>query len=194
MNLLILDRDGVINEDSDAYIKNVGEWIPIPGSIEAIASLSRAGHAIFIATNQSGLGRGLFSLADLTAMHDKLQSLVNDAGGTLGGIYYCPHHPDDQCNCRKPLPGLLEQIATDTGTPLEGAPLIGDSLRDLQAGIAVGCQPILVKTGKGNRTLSKLRSSQDPLLDKLPVFDSLAHYATAVLQGVAITPGEQSTC
>lgn len=190
MKLLVLDRDGVINQDSDAFIKSVDEWQPIPGSIEAIARLSALGYSIYVATNQSGLGRGLFSEADLQAMHTRMTSLVQEAGGKIEGVYYCPHHPDTGCDCRKPLPGLLKQIAHDTGMPLAGAPMVGDSLRDLQAGDAVSCQPVLVKTGKGQKTLARLRADNDAMLEKLPIFDSLAHFADHLQQGLPLNPGE----
>lgn len=154
-NLVILDRDGVINEDSDAYVKSASEWIPIPGSVEAIAELSKAGFTLIVATNQSGLARGYFSEAELTAMHAKMLALVEQAGGKIEGIYHCPHGPDDQCDCRKPKPGMLQQIAADLSLDIAGSYIIGDSKRDLQAGIAMGCHPILVKTGKGQRTLEQ---------------------------------------
>ncbi len=153
--LVILDRDGVINQDSDAYVKSVDEWIAIPGSTEAIARLSRAGFTLMVATNQSGLARGYFSDTDLNAMHRKMLTLIEQAGGHIDGIYHCPHGPDDQCDCRKPKPGMLQQIAADLGYDITGSYIIGDSQRDLEAGLAMGCLPILVKTGKGQRTLDK---------------------------------------
>jgi D-glycero-D-manno-heptose 1,7-bisphosphate phosphatase len=170
--LVILDRDGVINEDSDDYIKSVDEWIPLPGAIDAIARLSNAGFDVVVATNQSGLGRGLFTLDDLEAMHQKLVTLVEQAGGRIAGIFYCPHTPEDECQCRKPKPGLLDAIAAEMGQPVAGCPIIGDSLRDLQAGVARGCRPILVKTGKGARTLTKLAS--DPICSSTVVVADLA--------------------
>lgn len=190
MKLLILDRDGVINQDSDAFIKSVEEWLPIPGSIEAMARLTKLGFSIYVATNQSGLGRGLFDKGTLLAMHDRMTNLVEAAGGQIKGIYYCPHHPDDNCDCRKPLPGLLEQISRDASVSVAGAPLVGDSLRDLQAGLAASCQPVLVKTGKGATTLTRLRDTADPLLDALPIFDSLAHFADHLQTGLPLDPGE----
>ncbi len=171
MKLVILDRDGVINEDSDAFVKSVDEWVPLPGSIEAIARLWRAGYTVVVATNQSGIGRGLFDEQTLAAMHRKLEQLVVAAGGEIGAIYYCPHHPDAGCDCRKPAPGLLDRIARDFSVPLAGVPIIGDSLRDLQAGLAHGCRPILVRTGKGSRTESKLTASE---LGHALVVDDLA--------------------
>lgn len=194
MKLLILDRDGVINQDSDDYIKSTAEFIPIPGSIEAIARLCQDGFSIYIASNQSGLGRDLFTRDTLDAMHDKLKGLVAEAGGSLSGIFFCPHLPEENCNCRKPAPGLLQQIAHHAGRSLEGVPLIGDSLKDLQAGMAMGCRPILVKTGKGAGTLDKLRENKDPLLGQLPVFDSLAPAADALMDSAPLTAGEHTRC
>ncbi len=171
MSLVILDRDGVINEDSPDYIKSVDEFIFIPGSVDAIAALNRAGFTVAVATNQSGLGRGLFDLDDLEAMHEKLNVAVNAAGGEIAGIFYCPHTPDDHCACRKPKAGLLDAIAAELDRPLQGAPIIGDSLRDLEAGIARGCAPILVRTGKGAGSEKKLAGSA---LANTPVYDNLA--------------------
>ncbi|WP_261843021.1 D-glycero-beta-D-manno-heptose 1,7-bisphosphate 7-phosphatase [Aliamphritea ceti] len=156
MKLVILDRDGVINYDSDNYIKTVEEWLPIPGSIEAIAALSNAGFKVCIATNQSGLARGYFSSETLTAMHVKMSDLVSQAGGTISYIEHCPHGPDNGCNCRKPLPGMINTILTKyPEVRAENVYVVGDSLRDLEAGVAAGCKPLLVKTGKGERTLTK---------------------------------------
>ena len=173
MRLVILDRDGVINHDSDRYIKSADEWVPLPGSVEAIAKLCRHGFRVAVATNQSGLGRGYFSSAELTAMHDKLRSLVAAAGGEIAGIFYCPHTPGDGCECRKPAPGLLDQIARAFALDsLQGIPVVGDSIRDLQAGAARHCQPILVRTGKGQDAERKL--DKYPELATVPVFDNLA--------------------
>ncbi len=152
MKIIILDRDGVINHDSPAYIKSPEEWKPIPGSLEAIALLSQAGYRVLVATNQSGIGRGLFEMATLNAIHDKMHRALGVAGGRIDGIFYCPHAEDAGCNCRKPKTGLLEEIAHRFGVDLDGVPFIGDSLRDLQAAVAVGAQPILVLTGKGKKT------------------------------------------
>lgn len=156
MKLAILDRDGVINRDSGDYIRSADEWIPIEGSIDAIARLSNAGYTVVIATNQSGLARGYFDLDDLEAMHAKLTELVEDAGGQVGAIFYCPHGPDDQCKCRKPLPGLIDAIEAEFNISAQDAILVGDSLRDLQAGESKGCQLYLVLTGNGEHTLSQL--------------------------------------
>ena len=152
MRLVILDRDGVINQDSEAYIKSPDEWIPIPGSLEAIADLTRAGYEVVVASNQSGVGRGLFDLAALERIHVKMLDAVADKGGRIAGIFFCPHHPDDRCDCRKPKPGLFRQISSRFETALNGVPAIGDSLRDILAARAVGARPILVRTGNGAET------------------------------------------
>ncbi|MFY1053243.1 D-glycero-beta-D-manno-heptose 1,7-bisphosphate 7-phosphatase [Ectopseudomonas khazarica] len=175
MKLLILDRDGVINEDSDAYIKSLDEWLPIPSSIAAIARLSRAGWTVAVATNQSGIARGYYDLATLESMHARLRELVAEQGGEVGLIVYCPHGPDDGCDCRKPKPGMLRQIAAHYGTELAGIWFVGDSSGDLQAAQTVDCQPVLVKTGKGERTLAKA------LPPGTLVFDDLAAVADRLL-------------
>jgi D-glycero-D-manno-heptose 1,7-bisphosphate phosphatase len=152
MKLVILDRDGVINHDSASYIKSPEEWKPIAGSLEAIALLNQAGYRVLVATNQSGVGRGLFDMATLNAIHDKMHRALSLVGGRVDGIFYCPHANDAGCACRKPRPGLLDEISKRFGVSLDGVPFIGDSLRDLQAGAAVGAQPVLVLTGKGKKT------------------------------------------
>ena len=149
MKLVVLDRDGTINEDSDEYIKSEAEWKPLPGALEAIAKLNHAGWHVVVASNQSGLGRGLFDVAALNAMHAKMHKLLAAAGGRVEAIFYCPHAPDQTCNCRKPLPGLFEQIGERYGISLKGVPAVGDSARDIMSGAAVGCEPHLVLTGKG---------------------------------------------
>jgi D-glycero-D-manno-heptose 1,7-bisphosphate phosphatase len=169
MKLIILDRDGVINLDSDDYIKSVDEFIFLPGSIEAIARLNQAGYRVAIATNQSGIARGFFDLDTLNAMHEKLRSELAIHGGAIDIIAYCPHGPEDGCDCRKPKPGMYRAISKRLDTPLLGIPIIGDSLRDLQAAQQVGASPILVKTGKGERTLEKGEG-----LEGIPVYDNLA--------------------
>lgn len=148
MKLCILDRDGTVNADSDDYVKSPDEWMPLPGALEAIARLNHAGWHVVIASNQSGLGRGLFDVASLNAMHAKLHTMLAAVGGRIDAIFYCPHTPDDQCRCRKPGPGLFEQIGERYGLDLRGVPTVGDSARDLVAGVAVGCNPHLVLTGK----------------------------------------------
>ncbi|MED5622471.1 D-glycero-beta-D-manno-heptose 1,7-bisphosphate 7-phosphatase [Ideonella sp. BN130291] len=148
IKLVVLDRDGTINEDRDDYVKSADEWTPLPGALEAIARLNHAGWHVAIASNQSGLGRGLFDMAALNAMHIKMNQLLARQGGRVDAVFFCPHAPDEVCDCRKPLPGLFEQIATRYGIEMAGVPVVGDSLRDLQAGVAVGCEPHLVCTGK----------------------------------------------
>ena len=150
--LIILDRDGVINEDSAQFIKSPAEWKPIAGSIEAIARLNQAGYRVVVATNQSGIGRGLFDMATLAAINDKMVEMVFRQGGRIDAIFFCPHTADDKCHCRKPKTGMFEDIAARFKVGLIGVPTIGDSLRDLQAGAAVGCVPYLVLTGKGKKT------------------------------------------
>ena len=183
LKLLILDRDGVINYDSDAYIKSVEEWIPLPGSIEAIAQLSKAGWTVAIATNQSGIARGYYDIATLDAMHARLRALVAEQGGEVGLVVYCPHGPDEGCDCRKPKPGMLKIISEHYKVPLAGIWFVGDSLGDLEAAKAVDSQPVLVKTGKGEKTQAK----------NLPVgtliFDDLAAVAAELINNYS-----PSTC
>jgi len=152
MKLIILDRDGVINHDSAQFIKSPEEWKPIPGSLEAIARLAEAGYRIVVATNQSGVGRGLFDMDTLNAIHDKMIKAAATVGGRIDAIFFCPHAADSTCDCRKPKSGMFEQIAERFNVDLKGLPTVGDSLRDLQAGAALGCTPFLVLTGKGAKT------------------------------------------
>ena len=163
LKLVILDRDGTINEDSDDFIKTPEEWLPLPGSLEAIARLNHAGWHVVVASNQSGLGRGLFDVSTLNAMHAKMHKLLATVGGKVDAIFYCPHGPEDACRCRKPEPGLFEQIAERFGVDLREVPAVGDSARDILAGIAVGCEPHLVLTGKGATYKNR------PLPDTFPV-------------------------
>ena len=174
--LIILDRDGVINRDSREFVKNTDEWVPIPGSIGAIAELSRAGYTVAVASNQSGLARGLFDRNALRAMHRKLRRLVAAEGGRVDRIVVCPHGPDEHCHCRKPKPGLLQRLARHYETTLEGVPVVGDSLRDLQAATAAGADPVLVRTGNGETTASRLTDN----LDSVPIFDDLAAFAATI--------------
>jgi D-glycero-D-manno-heptose 1,7-bisphosphate phosphatase len=155
--LIILDRDGVINQDSDEFIKTPDEWVPLEGSLEAIAALSSAGFEVAIASNQSGIGRKLIDGPALEGIHRKMQRMVREAGGDIGRIVFCPHHPDDGCQCRKPAPGLLLDLSRHYGVALVGVPIVGDSLRDIEAAIAVGGRPILVLTGNGQTTAEALR-------------------------------------
>jgi D-glycero-D-manno-heptose 1,7-bisphosphate phosphatase len=153
--LVVLDRDGVINLDSDYFVKSPDEWIPIPGSLEAIAMLNHAGYRVVVASNQSGIGRGLFEMSALNAMHQKMHKALMSLGGRVDAVFFCPHTAAENCGCRKPKAGMLHQIAERFAVDLRGVPIVGDSLRDLEAGIAVGCVPHLVKTGKGVRTMEK---------------------------------------
>lgn len=153
MKLIILDRDGVINHDSDAFIKTPDEWQAIPGSLDAIERLNQAGYTVVVATNQSGISRKLFSMATLNQIHQKMHVLVEQAGGAIDAVFFCPHQGEDDCDCRKPKPGMLHDIARRYGLSLKDTPCVGDSLRDLQAGFSVGCSPHLVLTGKGQKTL-----------------------------------------
>ena len=155
MKLLILDRDGVINHNSDQYIKDPDEWRPLPGSLEAIAQLSQSGWRIAIATNQSGIARGLFSMETLNAMHAKMHKTVMQAGGRIEAVFYCPDSADSNSPCRKPNPGMLLSISERFNTPLHAVPMVGDSLRDLQAAHAVGAMPFLVLSGNGRKTRKK---------------------------------------
>ncbi len=173
---IILDRDGVINEDSDDYVKSAEEWYPIPGSLEAIAKLKKADYTVVIATNQSGIGRGLFGFEEFEEMCEKMDVMLDQVGGYIDGIFLCPHTPEDDCDCRKPLPGMFEQIAEEFEMDLSGVPIVGDSLRDLQAGQAVGCTPYLVKTGKGERTIAKGEG-----LEGVVIFEDLAEFVESVL-------------
>ncbi|RJF99454.1 D-glycero-beta-D-manno-heptose 1,7-bisphosphate 7-phosphatase [Noviherbaspirillum saxi] len=155
MKLIILDRDGVINYDSDEFIKSPDEWIPIPGSLEAIARLNQAGYRVIVATNQSGIARGLFTIVTLNAIHQKLHAAAQQVGADIDAIFFCPHAADDNCDCRKPKPGMLHEIAQRFEVSLKGVPTVGDSLRDLHAGFVAGCSPHLVLTGKGEKTRDK---------------------------------------
>jgi D-glycero-D-manno-heptose 1,7-bisphosphate phosphatase len=155
MKLIILDRDGVINHDSDQFIKNPDEWKPITGSLEAIARLNQAGYRVVVATNQSGIGRGLFDMPTLNAIHDKMHKSLAQVGGRIDAIFFCPHTSESNCACRKPKSGMLEEISVRYGVSLKGVPAVGDSLRDLEAAARLEAQPYLVLTGKGTKTQAK---------------------------------------
>jgi D-glycero-D-manno-heptose 1,7-bisphosphate phosphatase len=172
MKLVILDRDGVINEDSDEFIKSVAEWHPIPGSLEAIARLCQAGYRVFIASNQSGIGRGYFDYDALFAMNDRLQKLVSELGGRIDGIEFAPDHPDQASDMRKPGPGMLKDIARRLQVSLDDVAFVGDNAADIEAARAAGARPILVRTGRGART-EKERAPAG-----VPIFDDLAQFAT----------------
>ena len=184
VSLVILDRDGVINHDSDDYIKSPDEWQPLPGSLEAIARLCRADYTVVVATNQAGVGRGLFSLEMLTRIHRKMASSIRDKGGRLDSIFFCPHSPADQCGCRKPKPGMLLEISGRLSIGLSGVPVVGDSLRDLEAAAAAGAMPVMVKTGRGRLTQEKLSQGElSHTLGQTPVYADLAAFTDAVLDG-----------
>lgn len=170
--LFILDRDGVINHDSPHYIKSPDEWHAIDGALEAIAAMTAAGHRVVVATNQSGVGRGLFTLATLFDIHAKMSTMIEDAGGLLHGIYYCPHHPDFGCLCRKPQVGLLQAVQHDFPTLFSEALLVGDSVRDMQCAQLMGLPAALVLTGNGQQT----RVNYDRL-QEVTVFRDLAEVA-----------------
>ena len=154
MKLVILDRDGTINSDSDDYVKSPEEWLPLPGALEAIARLTHAGWRVVIASNQSGLGRGLFDMAALNAIHAKMHKQLAAIGGRVDAVFYCPHTPDEGCGCRKPLSGLFEQIGQRFGVSLKGVPVCGDSVRDVVAGANAGCESHLVLSGKSSAFLA----------------------------------------
>jgi D-glycero-D-manno-heptose 1,7-bisphosphate phosphatase len=178
MKLVILDRDGVINYDSDAYIKSPEEWKPIPGSLEAIARLHREGYRVVVASNQSGVARGLFDIDTLMKIHLKMIDAVRAKGGDLDAIFFCPHGPDDDCNCRKPAPGLFQEIAERLKVNLNSVYAVGDDERDIVAARAAAARPVLLRTGHGKRTLRKGKQ-----LEGLPVYDDLAGFAEALLSG-----------
>ena len=175
MRLVILDRDGVINQESEAFIKTPEEWIPLPGSIEAIARIYKSGYSVVVASNQSGIARHLLSLDTLAAIHGRMKREVEAAGGKIDSIFFCPHGPGDHCDCRKPKPGLLKQIAARYKVSLRDIPMIGDSERDLQAARAVGGRPMLVKTGNGLKTLEEDHDVEE-------VYDDLAGAVAQLLR------------
>ena len=178
MKLVILDRDGVINHDSDDYIKSPEEWVPIPGSLEAIARLHREGYKVIVATNQSGVGRGLFDMDTLGRIHARMLEAVRAKGGEIDAVFFCPHKPEDECSCRKPQPGLFQEIAERLKVNLNGVYAVGDTERDITAARLVSARPVLVRTGKGRRTLKKNKALED-----VPVFDDLAAFTDYLLTG-----------
>jgi D-glycero-D-manno-heptose 1,7-bisphosphate phosphatase len=177
MKLVVLDRDGVINHDSDKFIKDPGEWRPIPGSLDAIARLTQSGWRVVVATNQSGVGRGLLDMASLNAIHSKMHRAVNQAGGRIEAVFYCPDTDESKSPCRKPNPGMFQAIAERFNVSLDRAPCVGDRLRDLQAAAAVGGQPILVLTGKGKQT-----RAAGNLPEATTIYPDLAAVAQALCQ------------
>lgn len=181
MKLIILDRDGVINHDSDQFIKSPEEWQPIKGSLEAITLLSQAGYHVAVITNQSGIGRGLFSTDTLNKIHQRMIEQLRQLGGEIKSISFCPHHPDDNCDCRKPKPGLFNELSARLNRPLNGVYAVGDSLRDLQAAHSAGATPVLVKTGKGKTTLKQLQQQDTPELSEVEVHNNLAAFVDTFL-------------
>ncbi|GMR16585.1 MAG: D-glycero-beta-D-manno-heptose 1,7-bisphosphate 7-phosphatase [Gammaproteobacteria bacterium] len=182
MKIIILDRDGVINQDSDNFIKSVDEFIPLPGSIEAITKLKHAGYKVFIATNQSGIARGFYTVETLHAMHDKLAVLLKEHDAEIDGIEFCPHGPDDNCDCRKPKTGMYLAIAKQAGlSDCSDIIVVGDSLRDLQAAQAVSAKSYLVRTGKGERTIKKGEG-----LEGIPVYNDLLDFVNQLLEGSVV--------
>lgn len=176
MSLIILDRDGVINHDSDDFIKSPAEWEPIEGSLEAIARLNYAGYRVVVITNQSGIARGLLDVETLNRIHSKMRRMLAQVGGRIEAVMFCPHGPEDDCTCRKPHNGAFLELAHRLRVRLDGVPAIGDSLRDIQAAQASGARPILVRTGKGLRTI------EAGLPDGVEVYDDLATAASALLE------------
>jgi D-glycero-D-manno-heptose 1,7-bisphosphate phosphatase len=182
MKLIILDRDGVINQDSDDYIKSPDEWIPIPGSLEAIAKLNRAGYIVAVVTNQSGLSRGYFELKDLSAMHRKMEVLLSEYGGQVDAVIYCPHGPKEGCACRKPKPGMLREIGERFQISLNEVFFIGDSVSDIKAATAAGANPVLVRTGKGEKTELLLEGNN---FSHVPVHDDLNTAVESILSAAS---------
>ncbi len=181
MKLIILDRDGVINQDSDAYIKSKEEWLPINGSLEAIARLSHGGYTIVVASNQSGLARGYFNIEALSSMHKKMDDMLVKLGGKVDAVFYCPHGPDDACDCRKPKPGMLLEIGQRFNVPLKEVRFVGDSVSDIKAASNAHARPMLVRTGKGVKAEMILRVECEQS-KSIPVFDDLASAVEAILQ------------
>ena len=177
MKLVVLGRDGVINELGDGEITSAADWHPIEGSAEAIARLCQANYQVVVIANLPAIGRGLLSLEELHEIHEKMNQTIAAAGGHLDGVFFCPHIPDDDCNCRKPRAGLLDSIMERLNIELTGVPLVGDSLRDVQAAMVVGATPVLVRTGEGATTLE-----QNKRLDNVALFDDLAGFVDDLLQ------------
>ena len=184
MKIVILDRDGVINEDSPDYIKSPAEWLPVPGSLEAIAKLCQAGFRVFVASNQSGLGRGLFDYDAFRAINESMHKQLAEVGGRIDGVFFAPDHPDHASDQRKPAPGMLLDLARRLNLNLETVPAVGDSLRDVEAARAAGAVPVLVRTGNGART----ERTQEDALRVVAIYDDLASYATALIAAQQALP------
>ena len=181
MPFVILDRDGVINVESKNYIKSPDEWEAIPGSLEAIARLHRAGIRVVIATNQSGIERGLFDISTLNRIHKKMIRQARDWGGKIDAIFFCPHAPETRCDCRKPKPGLLLEASGRLGEPLSDTPFVGDSVSDITAARSAGARPILVKTGSGLSTCTELMRNKYEALDEADIFDNLLSFVDSFI-------------
>ena len=179
MKLIVLDRDGVINHDSDDFIKSADEWLPIDGSLDAISRLNHSGYTVVIASNQSGLARGYFDIEAFTAIHKKLDDMLAKIGGRIDAVFYCPHGPDDACDCRKPKPGMLLAIGQRFNVPLKDVIFIGDSVSDINAAKNAHAKAVLVRTGKGVKAEKILQSASK---SSVPVYDNLASAVTALLQ------------
>ncbi|MEX2963984.1 D-glycero-beta-D-manno-heptose 1,7-bisphosphate 7-phosphatase [Microbulbifer sp. TYP-18] len=182
MSLILLDRDGVINCHKAGGVRRAEDWQPLPGSVGAMADLSRAGYQLVVVTNQPGLARGDFQLEDLEAIHAELRARVEDAGGEVAAIFYCPHGPDDGCRCRKPATGMLDAVEAEFDTSLHDCYLVGDRVQDLQAAVAKGCRAVLVRTGRGEETLEALTRAPEDCLAATMVFDSLAGFSDFLLR------------
>ena len=193
MKLVILDRDGTINEDRDDYVKSADEWVPLPGALEAIARLNHAGWHTVIATNQGGLGRGLFDMDTLNEMHLKMNRLLAKVGGRIDAVFFCPHTAADGCECRKPQPGLFIQIGERFGVDLNEVHVVGDRIGDLQAGVAVGCQPHLVRTGKGARLEAAQLAQIQADIPGTRVYADLAAFAESLTRAERLARGSQGT-
>lgn len=178
MALVILDRDGVINYDSDDYIKSPDEWQPIPGSLEAIARLNKAGYRVVVASNQSSIGHRIIDIETLNAIHDRMRTQLGEVGGHIEAVFFCPHRPRDHCQCRKPRPGMLIDIGNRLRVPLDGVPVVGDAERDIEAAQAVGARPMLVLTGQGRQL-----AERGAFRERVEVYEDLAHAAEAIIAG-----------
>jgi len=176
IKLIVLDRDGVINEDLEKPVATADEWVPIPGSLEAIARLHQNGWSVAVATNQSGLGRGIIDLSTLHQIHQRMHEMVNQSGGKIDVVAFCPHTDSDDCACRKPAPGMLYTISERLDVELSNVVIVGDSLRDMQAAMATAATPVIVRTGKGQKTLDNHKG-----LEHIPAYDDLASYVDALL-------------